>query len=1146
MKQRFFIILLLLIYIPLFAQEDNTNDEVKNTPKEEQTTESYKKDVQEEIDLIKERTGENKAGIYFKDLSEDDNAILFLDGFWEASFLGLASFEFFNDHSEVRSIQPILKQKANLSLWFLVNKQFYFEVLYKDEYQKSKVAFGYFGKDDSAVRHIRVGNSGIKFPLDYGYINTGGGNIIAPGITGTFAGEKWRVDSLLRYESAEYNSKTYYGKNEIQKQKISINSWVRGQFFFLPYDDLYGKTFRVFVKKYAGADWQEITADEFHIKTNEKMLILNKPYPNGVAINYPDNETYGNTYLNTVKSTVPASLPPTNDLISMPTSLGSYKTSILGADFLQLKESNTFSPFEIASFYETTKIEKTRPAGVTDSNTDIKNTDFISLAEENTFFSSAYAKTYTQVIYDDSSIDAQVRAFFPFITNTDAVNIYSSKENKTKDLPFYILSESYIATGEIKLPINTIAGSVRVFKNKVEIHNFRYDENTGTVFLEEQILDSDFIEVQWQEGKLYSDSGTVRLANGVHWKPIDSLDIFFASSSDWQTSKRSIELLDKYKFSSGIEFAKYNITTGTKLGFDLHGVRNTGAKKYIDNYIVKNHTYFDYTLDEAIYEVNQNPIFSKPHFYIDNEVIYNTKDKKTNLDSEMNASLDIWKITLSGSMSLQNKKNEVIRTYGHRVEAPIYFFGMNEDFFVNISEKILRRENKLSFEKYIDTRYLTSINYNKEFTEQKLQASISPIIPETSIGMIFTQLEFKLAQKHPTHKDITHYSYTDAWKESLIDSYSKGEADAFNRNGELRFIFNIFSNKEHEGGVSFVGFNTDATTKIIFTQDKKKQAKETTSFNLSIPFRVDNIFLTPLFSREISRSKPDSELSKQNNYAQDLNALFSGMGTQYWLFSKVLFYDLFDRKIKKQMQINDYNFYYFYNSYGFSLSRLLKNSMFDLFVPLEFTTKVSRKTQSEKTKLYASDVYGLEFLVKYLTSNISGKYGFLNWFSWYEQDELSRLYKYNFYFGDNFFKFDFKSEHSLSYFLNYTNKMEFKNEFECKTTKPQSTKIQLNSWDEKFSFSFIASAKKSLTSMIIKSFANPSIKDFREEKLSVRFFQNQKSNRLNYAFKFTHTQICRINEHGEINIFANIGGRSSNRNTFLLDISCGLSGKIEY
>lgn len=84
----------------------------------------------------------------------------------------------------------------------------------------------------------------------------------------------------------------------------------------------------------------------------------------------------------------------------------------------------------------------------------------------------------------------------------------------------------------------------------------------------------------------------------------------------------------------------------------------------------------------------------------------------------------------------------IIETYGHSVIIPIYFFSASEDFFVNIYDSILRRECKIDFQKYIDVNYITAIDYNKDYTSQKIFTSIAPIIPQAKFGTIYTQINF--------------------------------------------------------------------------------------------------------------------------------------------------------------------------------------------------------------------------------------------------------------------------------------------------------------------------------------------------------------------------------------------------------------------
>ena len=1133
MKKKFIAFLFFNVFLILFSEIPDTTNAI------------------DETEIIKSRTGENKAGIYFKNI-EQDKAVLFLDGFWDAELFASASFEFFTGYSKINSFQPIFKQKANLSLWLFLNKQFYFDILYKDDYKKSVLALGYFGKGESYIKHIRAGNSGIKFPSNYGFIKAGGGNIIAPGIMGTFAGENWNADIMLRYESAEYNSKTFYGKNEVIKTKIDINNWAKAQYFYIPVhaDNLYGKTLRVFVKDYSNSDWRELPPDEFSINPREQTLALKKSFPNGAAVEYffsPTEESDANEFLSGVK-TYFTSVGGSN-LIK--TNITNYKTNINGKDFLLLKEKDSFSPFEIASRYNISKNKTYDFIKLIEASSENEANGFDIYINSSEIFTDNFEKiTFIQTSAKDEEYSFNnPKQMFPFVNTDKEIYIPNTLNNKASSK--FILYGNYIPVSEFLLNENTIPGTIHVYKNKIEIFNFNYNENTNIITLEHEILPNDLIEIQWQEGKTYSDSGTIKFAGGIHWYPIKELDIFFAGAGDWQISKQKKELSDSYKFSSGIKLAKYNITTGSEFGFDVVVNKNEKIRK--QNYIFDNKTYFDYTINDIIYEKNNQPVFSNPHIYIDGNFKTISQNKSIKINSKMETSIDLWKINLAGTLSLQNKNesntnhNNVIESYGHSVMIPVYFFNASEYFFINQNEEVLRRTCMLGFEKYAALNYLTAIDYNKEFTNQKIQAVISPIIPKQDFGILYSAISFSVNQKYKTLYNTSNLGYTKAWIKSLIDMYSEGVNNAENRNSELKIIFNLFSDTSASiKNTKLLGFNLEGIAAAKIYNSNNPQCEEETKFSISIPFEVKNIFFTPIFERKIVKQKTGSEMQYQKKYSDDIHYLFIGMGEQYWLFSKPIFYDLIDKRINKQIQLNNLHNYMFYNSYSLNISRLISTTMSDLYLPLEFNTKFSRIVKSEKSFTQASNIYSLDFLIKYTALNISGKYGYFNLFNWYDQDELNRIYKWNFSFGKEFFKFKFNSFHSLYYFFGARSRITFENDFNCTAIKLKESKIKSEEWKEKFSFSFVSESNYSLPHLIIQSFSKIKLLDSREEKFSIELSQKINSKKLNYTLSFKHSQITKIGEHGEIKLFAEFSGSSTDRNSFLLNITAGISGKVEY
>ena len=1134
MRKNICVFLLLTFSVFIFSEQETNNANKNNFGLEE-------------IELIKNRTGENKAGFYFKDI-EKNKAVLFLDGFWDASFFGIASFEFFKSYSKINSIQPIFKQKAHLSLWLLLNKQFYFETLYKDDYKKSVIALGYFGKTDSAVKHIRAGNSGIKFPIKYGFINSGGGNVIAPGIMGTFAGDSWKTDTMLRYESSVYNSKVYYGKNEINKTGIAINSWSKAQYFYIPCSNLYGRQLQVFVKDYSDSGWKKLTTDEFAVNTRENTVTLKKSFPYGVAVSYlysSAEESEANNFLANLKSYF-SNAPGIQSQIK--TSVALYKGKIIGQEVLILKEENTFSPFEIASRYAGQQTNVFNTISVIELPSENKSAQFNAEINSSEFFFDNLKKiTFIQVINKTASVGFNnPEQMFPFAEHD--YKIYIPNNTDEENVSAVISFETYIPNSEFSIPDTAIPGSVRIYKNKTETFDFIYDDKTNAIIFTQDILSNDIIEIEWREGKTYSDSGTVKFAGGIHWLPVKELDVFFASSGDWEITKQKKQLTDVYGLSTGIEFSKYNIKTGTVFGFSVEADRDKKAKE--QNYIFKNKTYFDYTVQEILLEKNNEPIFSNPHFYIDGNFKTESDKQTPAINSGMEANIDIWKIKLNGNLSLKNNdadKTKIIESYGHSIYIPIYFFSASENYFVNRHKNTVRRNNALCFEKYVFINYTTAIDYNKEFTNQKISVSISPLIPAQKFGILYNEIRFDINQKYKTPYDNSNLGYSASWKKTLLDMYSKGKKDAENRNSELNIIFNIFSERKDnsEKNVFFSGFNFEATAFTRIKNTATKQCDEQTQLSVSIPFEVKNVFFTPVFERKILKNKPEIEIKNQNKYADDLYSLFKGMGEQFWLFSKPIIYDLFDKKINKQIQKNNFNNYVFYNLYGLNISRLITATTKDLYMPIEFNTAFSRIVKSETSFLYGSNMYTLDFSVKYTALNISGKFGYFNWFSWYEQDELNRIYKWNFSFGKDYFKFKFNSIHSLYYFFG-TNNLGFENEFNCTAAKPGETKLTLEEWKEKTDFILTLTGSSSLPHLIIHMFSTIPLIDSREERLSVELSNSPERKKINYAVSFMHSQITKIGEHGEIKIFAEFSGTSTKKDSFLLNISAGISGKVEY
>lgn len=438
--------------------------------------------------------------------------------------------------------------------------------------------------------------------------------------------------------------------------------------------------------------------------------------------------------------------------------------------------------------------------------------------------------------------------------------------------------------------------------------------------------------------------------------------------------------------------------------------------------------------------------------------------------------------------------------------------------------------------------HLTFINYDKELTEQKITSTLSPIIPSSEKGSFFIEAGINLNQKYKTEYNISDTGYTNAWQKSLIDLYSQGVENAKLRNEKFHFIFNWFDSTitDYSNGFHFSGFNFDSH--ISADNNENSDKTHTIYYSFRLPMSFKNIFITPLWERQGSKILKNT-ISK--NYKEDFNLIFRGIEEQPWFFSTPIFFDFFDKKILSNIQSSNTNIYVFFNTYGLEMSRLIYYDIKDIYIPTEFSSKLSRIIKSDNAKELGTDYYRLAFTINYLTLNLSGKNGFLDWFKNYEQDELNRNYKWSFDFNKNIFIFNFKCIHKLYFYLQKENKIGFENIFDISAEK-RNQKLKTSSWNEDFSFLYIFEGNKSMPKMLLSFFTNESLYDEREEKLTVSVFKENAFDNVRYKFAFKHTQKTKIGRNGEIKIFAGINIASTKHQSVLLNLTLGIAGKVEY
>ncbi len=1110
-----------------FPLEENTSpknddsmlaeDDIQATATEEEIDEATLKTLKE-IDNKSTKDGP------FKRLEKD--VVLFMQGYGEASFKWTVGFEFFKGHTALIMQSPIFVQEANLSLLLLMHRRWYFGINYRDKTLNSEIYAGYIDIESDVKKHIRVGNKGINFPAIYPFIRGGSSSHLSPGASFQFEGERWRTDAIVRYDSEKRCKRVFYGKNERIENRSGIATWQKAKFFYLPHSNLFAKKAIVYVKDEERAQWRLLSEREYSIDSRKNMLILQKSFPYGVAINLFESNLVDESILN-------AKTYFSSTVIEKKIEDDVY-ININGERFLMLKKQKCFSAFEIASIYEVGAFNEDMEAYIVERQTENKIHDFtLELERVSSVFEYAKDGMWAKVVHKDYGADYKnISSRYPFI-DVDS-KIYDVETKEDAEYSIELLSYSYTPIKDYVLSKDANGDSIEVHKNGMPILNFEYDEQNHIVRLKQDVSTADKIEIYYSENLQYSSQGNVRLGFGVKYNVFEWMDVFFATMSNIAISKDKKEIHDKYNFSLGSNFKWQDLEAGTHFGFELDSNRR-GENQYIS----KNHFFTKYESEKSY------SIFKKPKLEADLDV---NKSDSVYLHSNLFSALNIWKFEVDSKVSLQDTSHNahVVEGAGHGLKAPLWFFYMDESFFINRNKKSLSRSNMVKLKKYIDVEHSGFVGYEGKTTQQSLSSHLSPIIPSSQAGNFFLQLKLNMKQKYRQNQYITEKNYFHLWAQSLKDLYSLGVASPINRSEELSFIFNwsIPREMDYSSGFSFQGLNFRSKLKADNSFQASKQ--DLTEISLRLPLSYSIVFITPFWERGASKSftKKDSV-----SYKSDFESMFRSLKEQYWLFSTPVFYDLFDRRLPSRLQAKDGVAYYaFSNLYGLNLSRILFESYRDLYIPIEFEVGFSRLLKRGIS--FLKDVYKTQFSLKYAAQDVfSNRYG-KGILSEINGDELSRNYDLSLFFSkdqskNQAFDFNFKTLHKLYFYKTEDIKTGFENKSEVEGERIES-KIKAKTWSETFSFLYSYRGARSLIYSLFERFSNFSLFDIREEKFSFSVGRKNYSTLLSYSVEYSHTQKTKIGEYGEMSIFAVFSVNSTNRDSILLNCTIGIAGKVEY
>jgi DNA polymerase-4 len=531
----------------------------------------------------------------------DKNVEFIAEGYWKSMVSGGLSFNFGYGTTPGYSITtPVLTTKTDLSLWFFLDKKYYFEANFADDFEKNTIAAGYYG--DGYLKHARIANRGIRFPSIYSIDRLGrgigGGDNESPGVSLNFSDESWQSDFTIRYDRLSAKEKSWQGKNLVTTETIELTDYLTGFRYILPSASAVLNIKNIYVeasdgsyKDKNGRSYNKLDSTKYLLSANTNSIFLTrdaKAYKsNGIlpsiAVEY--NSSYTSSALSELGSYGTRDAPGSGFLgekqSAFDRDLSSYSIPLNGIiggnEVFYIQYPKCFSPYAYCARYDA-GIYSEADASIVNKSTQKSLDDFSAVVNDDTyafisedFFNSTHS-------YVEVSSEAALEEQFPFV-NIDS-SIYLSMTNNT-DLALAL--KTYSAVSRYEIGTNAVPGTITAYINGIQTEAFTFDEETGCINFAKVPSSSDRVYVQWYEDKNNDSSSSLVMAFGAKKQFSQKLNMDIALASRWAVSAENNYIESGQSspghatIASGLEYKTENFNFTNTLGASLKNSNTTGT-----------------------------------------------------------------------------------------------------------------------------------------------------------------------------------------------------------------------------------------------------------------------------------------------------------------------------------------------------------------------------------------------------------------------------------------------------------------------------------------------------------------------------------------------------------------------------------------
>lgn len=492
-------------------------------------------------------------------INDKNNVEFLLSGYWQMEVSDSAGSSFGNGTPFALSLNtPVFKQEIDLSFWLLLNKHWYFEADFADEFKKNTLALGYTG--ENFVRSVRLSNRSITLENDYSADIFGfglkGGKNQAPGLSSHFQSDdnKLELDFLLRYDMTSTKSAVFYGMNSVQDNKIALENFLYGYAYHFPEEakNYLSAIKNIYVEntngKYTdsnGRRYKKLSTSDYiyHPQTNRLYLSVNANAGKKenqiplVLVTFTD-ETYAAQIINSSgnysnPSTYFGQLQSLFDSNSsgkkykLADYTGSLTCTIESSNALVIQNSTGFSPYLCADTYDG-GLSSDADILIVNASTDTAEQTYIGEETDLSFISLEEDFFYEKHLYAKISSKNQTENLYPFVSASPEIYLNLSNTSNLQ-----VLVRSYSPVSEFQIGTNIAEGSVTVYKNNVIDSGARYNSDTGCVTLSSSPASTDKIYITWQEDTEDFSNGSLTGGTGIKYHITPELTVDSLFSARW-------------------------------------------------------------------------------------------------------------------------------------------------------------------------------------------------------------------------------------------------------------------------------------------------------------------------------------------------------------------------------------------------------------------------------------------------------------------------------------------------------------------------------------------------------------------------------------------------------------------------------------